>query len=241
MMPVVVLCGGLATRLHGIGETRPKALAEVSGKAFLHYLLADLKRQGIADVILSTGHLSHMIEEFAGDGSQWGLRLRQVAEPRPLGTGGALRFVTDFLNLDEPIFALNGDTFFSGLLEHLATRHRSRGDAAASIALVKVADASRYGTVNMGLNDDRVRSFSEKSGESGPAWINAGAYVLEPSLLASIDLNAKVSIERDVFPQWVGRGLYGCTFPDAAFVDIGTPEDLARAPEMLRAFERSDR
>ncbi len=234
MMTAVILCGGLGTRLRSVVADRPKVLAPIEGEPFLGYLLSHLRRQGVTDLILSIGHLGEQVEDYARSGARWQVRLRYVQESEPLGTGGALRLAADTMNLNEPFLALNGDTFFDGSLDRLTAFDASKQDARASLALVEVPNASRYGIVTVDPEGGAIRAFIEKqAGHAGPAWINAGVYVLSPALLASIPAEQNVSLERDVFPRGIGQGLYGCRFPEARFLDIGTPEDYARAPTLL--------
>lgn len=239
MMTVVILCGGRGTRLRSVVDDRPKVLAPIAREPFLGYLLDHLRRQGFTDLVLSTGYLGEMVTAYAGDGARWAVRLRYVQESTPLGTGGALRFVADTLNLRNPFLVLNGDTFFSGSLHRLIAFHASKGDAQAGLALVQVPQADRYGTVQAAPEDGAIRAFIEKqAGHTGPSWINAGAYVLEPTLVETIAPHRNISLERDVFPRWIGKGLYGCRFPNAVFLDIGTPDDYAQAPALLQAPSR---
>ena len=233
MLPVVILCGGFGTRLRPAVGDRPKVLAPVAGRPFLDHLLTHLARQGCTDVVLSTGYLGEMVEAFAGDGASWGIGLRYAREPEPLGTGGALRYAASVLAPGTAFVAMNGDTFFSGRLDDLVAFHRQRF-AVASIALARVEQADRYGTVDADPETGVVVAFVEKGEKSGPAWINAGVYVLEPAFCEAIP-PGPVSLERDVFLQWTGHGLYGCPFPGATFLDIGTLEDYARAAEVLGA------
>jgi len=236
MYPGVILCGGFGTRLKSVIADRPKVLAPVGGIPFLGHLLSHLSRQGLTDIVLSTGYLGEMIEAFAGDGEPWNLKLTYIREPKPLGTGGALRCVQSKMGWDRPFLAMNGDTFFSGSIERLMAFHRSSG-ASSSLALVRVPDACRFGTVVV-AEDGRVESFLEKrpDAEAG-AWINAGVYVLEPGLLATLPPGEPASLERDLFPRWISKGLSGCRFPEAVFLDIGTPEDYARAPGILDDYD----
>ena len=236
-LPVVILCGGLGTRLRPAVADRPKVLAPVDDVPFLDHLLRHLRRQDLTNVILSTGYLGEMVRDFAGDGADWNLRIRYAREPRPLGTGGALRFAADQHDLAASFLALNGDTFFSGSLRELAAFHAAKPDAKASLALVPVDDASRYGTVECDTESDAVLAFREKDeAVPGTAWINAGAYVLTPTLLDTIGPDEQVSLERDVFPRWVGRGVYARPYPEAAFIDIGTPDDYDRAGQVLTSL-----
>ncbi|WP_456425848.1 sugar phosphate nucleotidyltransferase [Rhodocaloribacter sp.] len=234
--PVVIVCGGFGTRLQGMVGDRPKVLAPVAGEPFLGHLLRHLRREGFTDVILSTGYLGERVEAFAGDGAAWGVRVRCVREPEPLGTGGALRFAAGHAEIEGTFLAMNGDTFFSGALEWLVACHHLR-KARATLALVETPEAGRYGVARTG-EKGAVTAFVETPEGAGAAWINAGVYVLEANFVAGIPAGRKVSLERDVFPAWIGKGLYGCRFPDAVFLDPGTPEDDARAEDVLRAFER---
>lgn len=234
MLPVIILCGGLGTRLQPVVSQVPKVLAPVGGEPFLGHLLRNLRRQGCTRVILSEGYRGEAIQEYAGDGKRWGLEVEHVREPEPLGTAGAIRFTADALNLQDSLFVLNGDTIFTGSLEILADFHRSREGACGTVALVRVPEADRYGTVVVDDVSGEIVAFREKEVQHrGAAWINAGTYVLTPALIKSIPAGQNVSLERDVFPAWTGKGLYACRFPEAQFLDIGTPGDYSRATEVL--------
>ena len=229
-LPAIVLAGGLGTRLRSVVADRPKVLAPVAGAPFLRHLLRHLGAEGVHDVILATGHLGEQVEAFVEAGVPDGMRVRCVREEEPLGTGGALALASRSSGVDGPFFVLNGDTFFGGRLGALAEAHPNAG---VTMALAHVDDASRYGRVR--LDGDRVDGFEEKRERAGPAWINAGVYVLSPEVVTGIEAGAFVSLERDVFPGLVASGdVRAVTFPEAAFLDIGTPEDFARAEAVLR-------
>lgn len=230
--PLVILCGGLGTRLRPAVQDTPKVLAPVGGIPFLGRLLENLKNQGARDVILSTGYGAEQVREYAKDGAQWDIRIRYAREPEPLGTAGALRFAAMEARLHDAFLAINGDTFFSGELKRLVDFHRDH-KAKATVALVRVEDARRYGTVRFDAESGAIEAFLEKNAASGSAWINAGTYALEPSVLESISTESVTSLEKDLFPHLVSQGLFGCMFPDAAFLDIGTPDDYARAEEII--------
>ena len=233
-MTCVILCGGLATRLRHIAANCPKALLPIEGKPFLWYMLHALRRQGATHIVLSTGHLGAMIADYVDEGHPWQLTVQCVQESEPLGTGGAIRLAADTLGLQEPLLVLNGDTFFSGSIRRLIAAHRAHPDATGTMALVRVKDAGRYGHVDVDARSGLVRRFDEKLADaSRPAWINAGIYMLSPTLIASICADQVVSLEREVLPSWVGQGLYGCCYEDVGFLDVGTPEDYARASTMV--------
>ena len=236
MLPVVVLCGGFGTRLRSVVPAHPKVLAPIRGRPFLDYLLRHLRRQGFTDVILGTGYLGNMVGEYVGNGHSWGLRTRCVREPEPLGTGGALRFVRDEAELASAFLVVNGDTFLRAPLDQLVRTHENHA-AAATMALVQVDDPGRYGTV---VTDaaGKVVSFVEKNSTSdAPAWINAGVYVLDPAVLDGVAPGHPTSLETEVFPRLMDHGLYGHRFPDAVFLDIGTPGDFERSGSILAAAE----
>jgi mannose-1-phosphate guanylyltransferase len=181
-----------------------------------------LKRYGVDDVILSCGFMADGVRRVLGEGEGLGVRIRYVDEPSPLGTGGALRFAGDLL--EERFLMLNGDVLTDIDLGPQLAQHERTG-ARATLALIAVEDPSAYGLVM--LNDDRsVSEFLEKpsADEAATHLINAGAYVLEHSILDEMaPPGTNISIERDVFPALVGHGLYGCP-AEGYWLDIGTPE-----------------
>lgn len=231
MHPVVILCGGKGTRLQPITEDCPKPLVPVDGRPFLSHLLERLEAEGVEEVILSTGYLAGQVDEFV-ERTQWTFSLRTVREEEPLGTGGALRYVADEAGLDTFV-ALNGDTLFDGSIGRLVQFHEAQ-NAAASIALVETDRSDRYGRVRFDTDTGMITGFDEKeAGIAGTVWINAGAYVVTPTIWRSIPAGRTVSLEREVFPEWVGNDLYGCRFPGATFLDIGTPDDYQKAEAWL--------
>ncbi len=230
MKPVIVLCGGLGKRLRSVISDRPKVLAPIKGKPFLYHLLTFLHQQGVGEVFLSTGYLAEQVDAYIND-REWPLSVRTIREEQPLGTGGAILHVLHTTAIDDTFIAMNGDTFFSGALQELLAFHHLH-QANASLALAQADNPARFGRVN--LKDSRIQAFEEKRADlKGPAWINAGVYALEPIVFAAYSFEHPLSIERDIFPQWVGRGLYGCRFAEARFLDIGTPEDLKRAESVF--------
>jgi mannose-1-phosphate guanylyltransferase len=152
--------------------------------------------------------------------------LRYVEEPQPLGTGGALKYAESLL--DDRFFMLNGDVLTDIDLTAQLALHESTG-ARATLALTPVEDPSNYGLVRT-TDDGRVTEFVEKPAvdQIDTRNISAGAYVLERSVLDLLEPDQPASIERDVFPQLVGNGLYGCV-SDNYWLDIGTPARYLQA------------
>jgi NDP-sugar pyrophosphorylase family protein len=227
----LVLAGGLGTRLRAVLADRPKSLALVAGKPFLHYVLDYLRRQDLRRVILCVGYLASQVRDFAQDGKDWDLEITYSLEQTTLGTGGALRQAS--ADLDESFIALNGDTLFSVDLCALWEQHVRVGGL-ATVALLRVPDGSARGCVRL-AEDGQILAFDEKpihaQGKPLPALVNGGVYVLEPQALSVIQPGQAASIEREVFPRLAARGLLAGHVQQAYFADIGTPESLT-------AFER---
>jgi len=230
--PVVVLCGGKGERLRSVLSDRPKVLAPVDGVAFLGLVLERLIREGAEEILLSTGYKADMIQEYVEARGDWGAEVRCVAEDIPLGTAGAVRHVTEPLDASR-YFVLNGDTWFDGSLDELESFHAEH-DAIVTLALAAVEDTARYGQVDFDDGTGELLTFNEKGRASGPGWINAGLYVLESSVLENLRDGQPASLEREIFPGLLGHGLYARPFEQATFLDIGTPEDLARAKTVLK-------
>jgi D-glycero-alpha-D-manno-heptose 1-phosphate guanylyltransferase len=226
----LVLAGGLGTRLAPVLGGRPKVMAEIAGRPFLAFLLDRLAREGVADVVVCSGYLGDQIAAAIGHRHR-GMRIAYSHETTPLGTGGALRHALALVG-DETVLALNGDSLSRASLRRLWAWHRARG-AEATLLLTRVADATRFGRVEL-ARSGRVVRFEEKAPGAGPAWISAGVYVLTRRLLADIPPDRPVSLEHEVLPAWIGRGLYGWP-SDGAFLDIGTPEDFAAAGAFVGA------
>ena len=219
-----ILAGGLGTRLRSVVPDKPKVLADVGGRPFIEYLLDQLASQEMENVVLCVGYLGDMVRQRLG-ASYRNMSLVYSQEKSPLGTGGALRLALPLLDA-ESILVMNGDSYCSARLKALAAWHRSH-DSHATILLARMEDTRRYGRLEV---DDagRIVQFQEKSATSGPGWVNGGIYLLRRALIESIPADRAVSLERDVFPHWIGRGLHG--FPgEGRLWDIGVPEAYAVA------------
>ena len=156
-------------------------------------------------------------------------------EPLPLGTAGAVRLALPMLKSD-PVLVMNGDSFCRPDLPSFFRWYEER-KAAATLLLTRVPDTRRFGRVQVD-NDGAIRAFEEKGEHDGPGWINAGVYLLSRQLLAAIPQQTAVSLERETFPGWLGRGLYGCP-SETPFLDIGTPASYAAAEEFLFAERKA--
>jgi D-glycero-alpha-D-manno-heptose 1-phosphate guanylyltransferase len=219
----IVLAGGFGTRLRGVVDDVPKPLAPVAGRPFLAWVLDRLAAGGMRRCILATGYLSELIEQRIG--TRWqGMEIAYSVEPEPLGTGGAIRLAAGRLHGDAA-HVLNGDTWLEYDPASLESAARNAGMPMA-IALARVDDVARYGAV--AIDQGRVAGFREK-GEAGPGWINAGCYFLGADALAALPARDAFSFEQDVLQPRVQAGAVGAFTATAGFIDIGVPEDYARA------------
>jgi NDP-sugar pyrophosphorylase family protein len=231
----VVLVGGEGTRLRPLTYSTPKPLLPIVNQAFLERQLTWLAYHGVDEVVLSLGYLPDAFEAHFPDGRFGDLKLRYAVEDHPLGTAGAIRFASR--GIDERIVVCNGDVLTTLDLDALVAFHDDRG-AEATIHLTQVQDPSAFGVVPT-RDDGEVVAFVEKppKGVAPTNWINAGVYVLEPSVLERIPERLTVSIERETFPRMLDepRRLYA--MPSAGYwIDIGTPEKYLQAHrDVLRA------
>jgi mannose-1-phosphate guanylyltransferase len=220
-MQALILAGGEGTRLRPLTSTIPKPVVPLVDRPFIAFMLDWLRGHGVDDVIMSCGFLASGVRNVLGDGSAYGVRLRYVEEPRPLGTGGALKFAESLL--DERFMMLNGDVLTDLDVTAQLALHEQRG-ARATLALTPVEDPTAYGLVRT-RPDGEVTGFVEKPSpnEIDTHNISAGIYVLERSVLDLLKPDEPASIERDVFPRLVGGALYAYV-GESYWLDIGTPE-----------------
>lgn len=229
-VPAAILAGGFGTRLRPVVGERQKVLAEIGGRPFILHLLDQLASAGTRDVVLCVGYQGMDVQNALGD-SYRSLSLRYSHEPEPLGTAGALRLALDLVHSDT-VLVMNGDSFCDADFPAFLAEHRQRG-AMASILLVQSDEPGRYGQLSL---DEAgwITRFDEKPAPSGsnPHWINAGCYLINRPCIESIPQGHPVSLEREVFPSWIGRGLLGVR-TQSRFVDMGTPDGYAAAHSLF--------
>lgn len=198
-------------------------MAPVAHRPFLEYLILQLKRHSLTDIVLCTGYLGEQIERYFGDGSRWGVHISYSREREPLDTGGAIKLAEKLVK-EENFLVMNGDSFLEVDLNELIDYHLKR-KALITMALVEVEHPRRYGAVEIN-EDGEIKSFVEKGETSGSKLINGGIYVLNKKVFDYIP-EGKASLEKEVFPKLVGRGFYGILVK-GFFIDIGVPEDYQR-------------
>lgn len=224
----MLLVGGLGTRLRSVVPSAPKPLAAVGGQSFLELLVRQLRNQGITNLVMCTGYLGEQVQSEFGDGRSWGVAIEYSQEMAPLGTAGAVKLAQAYLQDVPEFLVMNGDSFLEIDFDQLTRFHRGRGGL-ASMAVLQVDNAARYGTVKMEAQG-RVIGFSEKTGCEDSGVVNGGVYVFNRAVLESIP-EGPASLERDVFPRILHRGVYALK-QLGMFIDIGTPEDYARAQQL---------
>ncbi len=223
-MQALVLAGGEGTRLRPLTNTVPKPVLPLAGRPHVSYVIDWLGRHGVDDVVLSCGFLAEGVR--AALDATTGPAVRFAEEPDARGTAGAIKFAEEMLG--DRFFVLNGDVLTDIDLTALAAQHERTG-ARATIALFPVDDPTGYGLVRR-REDGEITEFLEKPepDQVDTDEINAGAYLLERSVLDLIPPDREVSIEREVFPHLVDEGLYGRR-SEGYWIDIGTPERFRQA------------
>lgn len=241
-MRAVVLVGGFGTRLRPLTLAIPKPMLPVGHVPIIERLITNLGRSGITEVILALGFQPEPFIAAFPDNECAGVSLRYAVEPEPLDTAGAIRFAADAGGIDDTFVVVNGDILTDLDVSQLVAFHRAH-DAEATIHLIGVPDPSAFGVVAID-EDGRVERFVEKPapGTAPSNLINAGTYVLEPSVLQRIPLGRKVSIERATFPAIAAdNGLFAMATDDY-WVDTGRPELYLQANlDVLSGIRRHDR
>jgi len=221
----LILAGGEGTRLRPLTYTVPKPVLPLAGRPHIAYVIDWLERHGVDDVIVSCGFLADEMKGALAE-LEPGVTIRYAEEPDARGTAGAIRFAEDMLG--DRFLVLNGDVLCDLDLSALIAQHGDTG-ARATIALYPVPDPTGDGLIHR-HEDGEITDFLEKPEpeQIDTDEINAGAYLLERSVLEVIPPDRAVSIEREVFPELIGKGLYGIRL-EGYWIDIGTPDRFLEA------------
>lgn len=228
-MRAVVLVGGFGTRLRPLTCSRPKQMLPIVNRPMIEHVVGHLAAHGVDDVVLSLGFLPDAFRRAYPDARCAGATLHYAVEPEPLDTAGAIRFAARDAGIDGRFLVVNGDVLTDLDITRFVEFH-DRAGAEATISLHKVSDPSRYGVVPTDT-DGRVTAFVEKPppGEAPTDLINAGTYVMEPSVLDRIPPDEPVSVERTVFPAMVDEGVLYALDDEAYWIDTGTPQEYIQA------------
>ncbi|MEX1217852.1 MAG: NDP-sugar synthase [Acidimicrobiales bacterium] len=228
-MRAVVLVGGVGTRLRPLTNNHPKQMLPIVGVPMIERVVSTLGAHGVTEAVLSLGYRPDAFLDAYPNSVCAGVLLHYAVEPEPLDTAGAVRFAALSAEIDDTFIVVNGDVLTDLDVTELWEFHKSHS-AEGTIALTPVTDPSRYGVVPT-AEDGRVLEFVEKPapGTAPTNWINAGTYVLEPSVLDRIAPDRKVSIERETFPAMVAEQTLYALHSDAYWIDAGTPSAYLRA------------
>jgi len=227
----LILCGGLESRVRPSSFSTPKPLLPIGYQPLLEYQVEYLKRYEFDRIILAIGYLQEQIVRYL-DEHKLGVRLRYSFEKEPLDTGGAIKNAETLIESD--FLALNGDVIFAGLdLDKLMYAHK-KSNATATVVLAKSSNAGRFGAVELDA-ENKVVSFIEKPRKqvAGESWVNAGVYVIRPSVFAKIPKGKHTSLELDVFPKLMREGTISGYKHEGYWADVGTPEDYLRVQKDL--------
>ena len=224
-----MLVGGQGTRLRPLTDSTPKQMLPIVDVPMVERVLAHLARSGVTDAVLSLGYKPDVFLAAYPDGRCGGVGITYAVEPEPLDTAGGIAFAARTAGITQTFVAVNGDVLTQFRVCDLIEFHRARG-ATASIHLTPVEDPSAFGVVPTSA-DGRVLAFVEKPppGEAPTNLINAGTYVLEPSVLDLVPAGRRVSMERDVFPALVDAGSLYALASDDYWLDTGTPAKYLQA------------
>jgi D-glycero-alpha-D-manno-heptose 1-phosphate guanylyltransferase len=233
VIEVIILAGGLGTRLRSVLADVPKPMAPVNGNPFLDILMKRLNQSGIirSVVMALSYHSDTIIDWYEARKGEYSFPIHFSIENEPLGTGGGVRQALDMTG-GNAVLVMNGDSFIDLDYAKLLAFHRERS-AALTIALKSVEDTSRYGMVEINEADKQISGFREKASSGGYGYINAGVYLFDRNLLLKLKLGIKLSLEHDLLQMCVGDHYFGYV-TDGDFIDIGTPETYGVVDEFMR-------
>jgi NDP-sugar pyrophosphorylase family protein len=231
-MQALILAGGKGTRLRPLTVYTPKPIVPVLNRPFLLYQIEILARADISEIVLSLSYQPDKIEDLLGDGSDYGVKLTYITEPSPMGTGGAYKFAANAIR--DTTVVLNGDILTDVDVASVVQFHQEK-KADATIALVSVDDPAAYGLVETGADQQVVRFLEKPKAEeiagTNVNTINAGIYVLEPTILDLIPKSENRSFEYDVFPSILEKQkrFFGYVLKNTYWRDLGNPESYLAA------------
>lgn len=220
----IILAGGLGTRLKSVVNETPKCMALVANKPFLSYLFDQLEQAKFSHIVLALGYKAEIIINWLQNQKR-SFNISYIIEEEPLGTGGAIKLALSKIK-GENTFILNGDTLFRINFQELLIFHKDK-EADISLALKKMTEFDRYGSVNIN-HEGRITKFEEKKYlEQG--LINGGIYIINKNIFVSIDTSSKFSFEKEVLENKVeDLKIFGLSYDDY-FIDIGIPTDYDKA------------
>jgi NDP-sugar pyrophosphorylase family protein len=230
---VVILCGGLGTRLQGVIHDRPKPMVKINGRPFLDILIDYVAHHGFVRFILCTGFKGDLIRRhYETKRNKLGFFISE--EKMPLGTAGAIKNAESFIG-SNIFLVLNGDSLCEIDLKDFLNFHIGKS-ALSSIALTSLKSPKDYGVVELD-GDYKVTRFSEKVFIKSNGLVNTGIYFFDRKIFKEIPSGEKRSLEYDIFPKIINQGVYGYV-TEKKLLDIGTPERLKIAKNYFKEIKR---
>lgn len=224
MDTIVILAGGLGTRLRTIVSDKPKSMVAIKGMPFLEYQIKYFKKQKFNNFVICSGYKYHHIVNYFSNQYDKSIKISHSIEEEQLGTGGAIKQALRLV--ENQFFVVNGDTIAQVNLHEMIKFHIEKM-ADMTISLVKIGDSSRYGSV-ITDEDNRIIKFDEKQTGTTNQFINSGIYLIKKNSIDWKSLPTKFSLEKDVFSTMIkNKRIFGYE-TDGYFVDIGIPSDLKR-------------
>jgi mannose-1-phosphate guanylyltransferase len=228
----ILLVGGRGTRLAPLTNNTPKPMLQVAGVPFTEHQIDKARSAGITELVLATSFKAELFEPYFGDGANFGISIKYAVEEVALGTGGAISNAAAMLEGSGPVAIFNGDVLSKHDLDGQFKFHESKG-ADVTLYLTEVEDARAYGAVELD-GSGRVSAFNEKMENPPTNIINAGCYIFNREVIASIPFGEVISVERETFPQLLAKGAKVFGFIDKSYwLDIGTPAALLKASRDL--------
>ncbi len=230
----VILAGGRGTRLGPLTDRLPKGLVRIAGRPFLEHLILYLRGRGLVEILLCTGYLGDMIEEYFGDGSRFGLEIGYSREDSPRGTGGGLKLARD--RLADEFFLLNGDTFLTTDYRRL---EREFAETGALMLLAAYPGAGPGAEPNLRMDGEGRVVAVRSAGGPGPfTHLDAGVRAARKEIAEYFPPEDVFSLEEDLYPRLVASGKLAAREISTPFFDIGTPERIGIFRDYLTGRSR---
>lgn len=223
------MAGGKGTRIAGINSEVPKPMIEICGKPILLHQINVLKKQGFFDIILIIGHLSNVIEDFFGNGADFGVNIRYIRENEPLGTAGALYYLKD--EITDDFLLLNGDIIFDIDIQRFYNFHKKHGGKATIFTHPNnhpydsgiIVSDNNFRVINWLHKEDKRKWYKNR--------VNAGLHILSPEILSQFSEPKKTDLDRDIFKNLIGKRELICYDSPEYVCDMGTPDRYKQVTE----------
>ncbi len=228
---VIILAGGLGTRLKSIVPDLPKALSPINGRPFLDYILDFLEESdSVNNVILAVGYMADQIIEKYTNRHEYNFEILFSREETVLGTGGAIKRALQYSTTDS-IMVLNGDSYVDVRVNDVIAFHREK-NSSMTIIVKKIRNPGRYGLIKFDDNH-RITSFNEKRTSTTEGYVNTGIYLFKREIFNNIEENRTISLEKELIPFFINSNIYGFV-THGKFIDIGIPETYQIADKFFK-------